>query len=114
MTVLENRVRLIRRECAERQNHVAALEGLMERLSADALRLGGAARRCAEADAAAASLNAEPAPVPPATQRLGKLAGSVADLGRELAAARASLRAAEEALRRYERAAARQKLRRRV
>lgn len=110
MSVLENLLIVHRREYAERRRYLADLETLAERLRADARRLRadvertgdiampaaarGAAQRADADDAASSRLPIE---------RYRKLAGSIADIDGQIAAAREALAAAERQLQRDER-----------
>ena len=97
MSVLENVMRLHRRECEDRRRYVAELELLAERLRADA----GRVRREMEA-----ARSQDPAGSEPLAERCHKLERSVAELDDQVVAARAALDAAEEQLKLYERAVA--------
>ena len=92
MSVLANLLRLHRRECEDRRRYAVELEHLAERLRADASRLRG--------DMAATASNV----AGPLAERYLKLERSVAELDGQLTAAHAALAAAEQQLKRYERA----------
>ncbi len=105
MSVIENLVRVGRRQCDERRRYLAELEHLAERLRADARRLYSAV----ESAAAAAPPDirvADAASARPLLARYRKLTRSVAEIDGQIAAARASLAAAEDELRRQEAALA--------
>ena len=95
MSVLENLLRLHRRECEDRRRYAAELELLAERLRADAGRLRG------EMVEFASNVSVKDGPL---TERCLKLELSVAELDGRLAAAHAALAAAEQQLKLYERA----------
>jgi hypothetical protein len=97
MTVLENLLRLHRRECEDRRRYAIELESLAERLRADARRV------CGEIGMAGGE---GPTGTEPMAERCEKLERSVAELDGQAAAARAALAAAEEQLKLYERAIA--------
>jgi chromosome segregation ATPase len=96
MSVLESLLFAHRREYEERRRWVADLETLALRLRADATRLRGELERAgnpATGDAAASRLLIE---------RYRKLAGSIAEIDGQIAAARAELAAAEQQIKRDE------------
>jgi len=95
MSVLENVLRLHRRECEERRRYAVELGLLAERLRADAMRLRS------EMETGGAQGPAGPEPL---AERCHKLERSVADLDGQVTAARAALAAVEEQLKLYERA----------
>jgi hypothetical protein len=110
MSVHENRLSLGRRQCAEQRRYLAGLESLGERLRTDELRL-----RAEIQLAAADGLLPEAGAVRPVfagdldgplIERHTKLARSVAAIDAQIAEAGAALGAAEQALKRYELAAA--------
>jgi hypothetical protein len=92
MSVVDNLLRLHRRECDERRRFAAELESLAERLRADAGRL------LAEMETGGGDATE------PLAERCQRLERSVAELDGQVAAARAALAAAEEQLKLYERA----------
>jgi hypothetical protein len=101
MSVLENRLRLGRRQCRQWRRYLAGLESLAQRLRADERRLQ------AEIELAVAGrpdFAGEPAGE--LTERHGKLARSVAAIDTQIAEVGAALGAAEQELRRHELAAA--------
>lgn len=95
MSVLENVLRLHRRECEDRRRYAVELELLAERLRADARRVKS------EMEAAGSR---DPAVPEPLTERCHKLERSVAELDGQVAVARAALAEVEEQLKLYERA----------
>jgi hypothetical protein len=95
MSVLDNVLRLHRRECEDRRRYATDLELLAERLRADAGRL----RREMVVSASNVSLNNGPL-----AERFLKLELSVAEIEGQLAAAHAALAAAQQQLKLYERA----------
>lgn len=97
MSMLENLLRLHRRDCEDRRRYAAELELLADRLRADAMRV----RR--EMEAAGGDGPAGPEPL---AERCHKLERSVAELDGQVQAARAALAAAEEQLKLYERTVA--------
>ncbi len=102
MSVLENLVVMHRRQCDERRRHLADLEDLAQRLRADAMRLLGAIGlgAIAPSEAGAGGFG------PPAFERYRKLERSIAELDRQISAARDALATAEQHLKQHERAAA--------
>ena len=103
MRLSETRLRQSRRQYAERRSHLADLEGLAQRLGADARRLRD------EIDAAGPSAGTAWALI----ERYGKLQRSIADLAEQIVAARHALAASEEELSLHERASAHRIARRR-
>ena len=97
MSVVENLLRLHRRECEDRRRYAAELESLAERLRVDAGRVR------ADMDTAGSEAITGSEPMAERWQRLER---SVAQLDGQVAAARAALAAAEEQLKLYERAVA--------
>jgi hypothetical protein len=97
MSVVDNLLRLRRRECEERRRFVIELGYLAERLRADA----GRVRAEMETLDGAAAIGGEPL-----GERWQRLERSVAELDGQMAAARNGLAAAEEQLKLYERAVA--------
>jgi hypothetical protein len=95
MTVVENLLRLHRRECDERRRYAVELELLAERLRADLARVHGEMAAIEDQ----ASLDAGPL-----AERCRKLTVSVAELDVQIAAAQATLAAAEQQLKRHDRA----------
>ena len=94
MSVLANLLRLHRRECEDRRRYATELEHLVRRLRADAGRLRGEM-------ASASNVSNDSGPL---AERYLKLAGSVAELDRQLGAAHTALAAAEQQLKLSERA----------
>jgi hypothetical protein len=94
MSVREELLRRRNRECAERRRYLADLELLSERLHADASQL--------LTESAEAGGIGGPAAVEPLIESRTKIMRSIAELDREIAAARVSLATAEQELRRHE------------
>ncbi len=98
MSLIENLLRLGRRQCEELRRTLAELELLAQRLRADAGRLQAAIERSVAAGdpGSARSLN----------ERRGKVERSLAGVASRIAEAGDALAAAERELKRHERAAA--------
>ncbi|HLY46687.1 MAG TPA: hypothetical protein VKQ73_13990 [Stellaceae bacterium] len=106
MSMLETQLRRCRRECTDRRRYLAQLSLLGERLRLDARQLlaevpdgeGGGEGGGAGGEGAATS--------PPLIERHRKLAGSVAEIESQIAAAGRALAVAEQELRAHELASA--------
>jgi hypothetical protein len=112
MSVLENRLRLGRRQCRQWRRYLAGLESLAQRLGADGPRLrAGIERAVAGRPDFAGEPDGQPAGevagdlARELTERHGKLARSVAAIDTQIAEVGAALGAAEQELRRQELAA---------
>ena len=109
MSVLENRLRLGRRQCRQWRRYLAGLESLVQRLRADERRLRAGIEL---AVAGRPDFAGEPDGQPDRelagelAERHGKLARSVAAIDTQIAEVGAALGAAEQELRRQELAAA--------
>lgn len=97
MSLLRNLLTAQRRDLDEKRRYVADLENLAERLRRDARRLLRGAEQAADA-------GGDGTMAWPFAERHCRLQRSIADLDERLAAARDALAAAEQQLRRYERA----------
>jgi hypothetical protein len=98
MILIDNLLRLRRRECEEHRRYVAELDLLAERLRADARRLRAEIERLVAAG--------DPLLAQPLVERHDKVERSVAAIESQMAAAGDALAAAEEELKRHEMAAA--------
>jgi flagellar protein FliJ len=94
MSVMDNLLRLRRRQCEERRHYLAELEHLAGRLQADVRRLE------AEIELAAAAGNRDA--TRPLIERRGKVERSVAAIEAQIDVASAALAAAEQDLRQHE------------
>jgi hypothetical protein len=115
MSILDDRLRLGRRQCQQWRSHLAGLESLAQRLRADERRLraeielGVAGRLSPEAGAGQPGFAAEPAGE--LLGRHGKLVRSVAAVDTQIAEVGAALGVAEQALQGQELAAAQRTVR---
>jgi len=106
MSVRENLLRLHRWRLQERQDYLAGLESLMERLRADAARLQEEIGESEAANGPAANGGDPPAYLAPLIERRTKIERSMAEIEAQIVEAREMVEAAQQEVKHAENGAA--------